>query len=94
MFDDSHLFDNCKPVKGISEYEILLGIDKKLDRLINILLEDKRKEITYSYGSRYTYCGLDNDGNPIIKNSYGKRVTEEEYNTHLSAILSLTEEGL
>ena len=90
MFDDSHLFDNCKPVKGLSEYEILLGIDRKLDRLIDILLKDKRKEIAYSYGSRYTYCGLDEDG-PIIKNLSGERVTEEEYDTHLNAILSLIE---
>ncbi len=34
MIDDSHLFDDCKPV---TEIDVLLRIEKKLDKLIDLM---------------------------------------------------------
>ena len=75
MFDDSHLFDDCKPVAGERETDVLLRIEKKLDKLIDLM--SRNTPIPSNICSRYTYKGMVN-GECFFEDEYGHRVTETE----------------
>ena len=90
MFDDSHLFDDCKPVAGEKETDILLRIEKKLDKLIDLMSRNNliHALIPSKVCSRYNYKGMV-DGECIFEDEYGHRVTETELKKYQETMMNL-----
>ncbi len=86
MFDDSHLFDDYKPVAGEREIDVLLRIEKKLDKLIGLM--SMNRPAFSNIHSRYNYKGLEN-GEYIFEDEYGHRATESELRRYQEALKDL-----
>lgn len=86
MFDDSHLFDDCKPVAGEREADILLRIEKKLDKLIDLM--SRSTPIPSNICSRYNYKGMVS-GECIFEDEYGHMVTETELRRYQQALTNI-----
>ena len=86
MFDDSHLFDDCKPVAGEREIDVLLRIERKLDKIIDLM--SRNTPIPSNICSRYNYKGIVN-GECIFEDEYGHRVTETELRRYQQSLINL-----
>lgn len=90
MFDDSHLFDDFKPTTGEKEADVLLRIEKKLDKLIDLMSKNTSIPtfIPSKVCSRYNYKGMV-DGECIFEDEYGHRVTETELKRYQEIMMNL-----
>jgi len=90
MFDDSHLFDDYKPVAGEREIDVLLRIEKKLDKLIGLMSKNTliHTPIHSKACSRYNYRGMEN-GEHIFEDEYGHRMTETELKRYQEIMMNL-----
>lgn len=86
MIDDSHLFDDYKPVAGEKETDVLLRIERKLDKLIDLM--SRSTPIPSNICSRYNYKGMVN-GECIFEDEYGHRTTEAELRKYQEIMMNL-----
>lgn len=86
MFDDSHLFNDCRPVAGEREADVLLRIEKKLNKLIDLM--SRNIPIPSNICSRYNYKGMVN-GECIFEDEYGHMVTETELKRYQEIMVNL-----
>lgn len=86
MIDDSHLFDDYKPVAGEKETDALLRIERKLDKLIDLI--SRNIPIPSNICSRYNYKGMVS-GECIFEDEYGHMVTETELRRYQEALKDL-----
>ena len=84
MYNDGCLFEGKD--KETQTLECLLRIEKKLDKLIDLM--SMNRPIPSNICSRYNYKGVEN-GEYIFEDEYGHRVTEAELRKYQEVLKDL-----